>query len=127
MRASMKPLSVVVLQNSSKSAESLAKSLYPHFRVVNVARDLVELKNCIPRHRADVAIVDLELAGLDEVQRLKHDFSATNIVCTHRLADEKMWSKALAAGAIDCCASSDVRSIVLAASQMAQMFHSHAA
>jgi DNA-binding NarL/FixJ family response regulator len=124
---SMKPLSVVVFQNSSKTAETLAKSLYPHFRVVNVARDLEELKNAIPRHRADVAIVDLELAGIDDVQRLKRDFSATKIVCTHRLADEKMWSKALAAGAIDCCAASDVRAIVLAASELPQMAHSHAA
>lgn len=123
----MKPLSVVVFQNSSKSTESLAKSLYHHFRVVNVAGDINELRNSIPRHRADVAIVDLEMAGLDEVQRLKREFSATTIVCTHRLADEKMWSKALAAGAIDCCASSDVRSIVLAASQISQMAHSHAA
>jgi DNA-binding NarL/FixJ family response regulator len=123
----MKPLSVVVFQNNSRNAESLAKSLYPHFRMVNVARDLNELRNSIPRHRADVAIVDLELAGMDDVRRLKHDFSATTIVCTHRLADEKMWSRALAAGAIDCCATSDVRSIVLAASQMPQMAHSHAA
>lgn len=123
----MKPLSVVVYQNNSKNAEALAKSLYPHFRVVSVARDLDELRNSIPRHRADVAIVDLELAALDDVRRLKRDFSATKIVCTHRLADEKLWSKALAAGAIDCCASSDVRSIVLAATERPQMAHSHAA
>lgn len=123
----MKPLSVIVFQSNSKSAESLARSLYHHFRVVNVASNLNELRNSIPRHRADVAIVDLELAGIDEVQRLKRDFSATRIVCTHRLADEKMWSRALAAGAIDCCATSDVRSIVLAASQIPQMAHSHAA
>ncbi|HLW55144.1 MAG TPA: hypothetical protein VKW06_20105 [Candidatus Angelobacter sp.] len=123
----MKPLSVIVFQNNAKNAESLAKSLYPHFRVVNVARNLDELRNFIPRHRADVAIVDLELAGLNDVQSLKKDFAATTIVCTHRLADEKMWSRALAAGAVDCCASSDVRSIVLAASQLTQMAHSHAA
>lgn len=123
----MKPLSVIVFQNNNKSAESLAKSLYPHFRVVNVARDMQDLRYSIPRHRADVAIVDLELAGIDDIRRLKHDFAATRIVCTHRLADEKMWSKALAAGAIDCCATSDVRSIVLAASELPQMAHSHAA
>jgi len=123
----MKPLSVVVFQGNSKSAESLAKSLYPHFRMVNVAHDMAELETSIPRHRADVAIVDLELAGLEDVQRLKREFSATNFVCTHRLADEKMWSLALAAGAIDCCSNSDVRSIVLAASQIPRMAHSHAA
>lgn len=123
----MKPLSVVVFQGNSKSAELLAKSLYPHFRVVNVAHDMTELKTSIPRHRADVAIVDLELAGLDDVQRLTREFAATNFVCIHRLADEKMWSQALAAGAIDCCSNSDVRSIVLAASQIPRLVHSHAA
>ena len=65
---------------------------------------------------ADVAIVDLELAALSEVQQLKREFAATTIVCTHRLADETMWANALAAGAADCCYASDVRAIVLAAS-----------
>jgi hypothetical protein len=78
-------------------------------------------------HRADVAIVDLELARLDEVQQLCRQFTNTSIVCTHRLADEKLWTMALAAGAVDCCASSDVRAIVLAASNTSPMPHSHAA
>ncbi|MCU1256230.1 MAG: hypothetical protein JWM83_2529, partial [Candidatus Angelobacter sp.] len=33
----MKPLSVVVAQSNSKTAEMLAKSLYNHFRVVHLA------------------------------------------------------------------------------------------
>lgn len=123
----MKPLSVIVFQINSKSAESLAKSLYNHFRVVNVAGDLDELRRAIPRHSADVAIVDLERTGLDDVRQLHQEFTATSIVCTHRLADERMWSQALAAGAVDCCASSDVRAIVLAASNMPFESHAHAA
>jgi hypothetical protein len=36
-------------------------------------------------------------------------------VCTHRLADEKMWTTAMDAGAADVCPSFDTRSIVTAA------------
>ena len=123
----MKPLSVVVAHSNSKSAEMLAKSLYNHFRVVNVAGDLAQLRHAIPKHRADVAIIDLEMAALKEVQQLKHEFAATRIVCTHRLADEKMWTDALSAGAADCCSASDVRAIVLAASGTKPLSHAHAA
>jgi hypothetical protein len=74
-----------------------------------------------------VVIVDLELATIHEVHELKQEFIATTIVCTHRLADEKMWTDALAAGASDCCYSSDVRAIVLAASHTKTVSHAHAA
>jgi DNA-binding NarL/FixJ family response regulator len=123
----MKPLSVVVAQGNTKTAEMLAKSLYNHFRVVHLFRTLNELRQAIPSNRADVAIVDLELASLSEVQQLKREFASTTIVCTHRLADEKMWMDALAAGASDCCYSSDVRAIVLAASHTRTVSHAHAA
>ncbi len=123
----MRPLSVVVAQSNSKTAEMLAKSLYNHFRVVHLAGDVDELRLAIPRHRADVAIVDLELAAFSEVRQLKRDFATTTIVCTHRLADEEMWTAALAAGASDCCYSSDVRAIVLAACHTKLVAHAHAA
>jgi DNA-binding NarL/FixJ family response regulator len=123
----MKPLTVVVAQSNSITAETLAKSLYTHFRVVHLTADMNELRQAIPKSRADVVIVDLELATLKEVQQLKKDFFATTIVCTHRLADERMWMDALAAGASDCCYSSDVRAIVLAASHTKTVSHAHAA
>lgn len=123
----MKPLSVVVAQSNSKTAEMLAKSLYNHFRVVHLAGDLDEVRQAIPRYRADVAIIDLELAALSEVRQLTREFATTTIVCTHRLADEKMWTDALAAGAADCCYASDVRAIVLAASHTKTVSHAHAA
>jgi len=123
----MKPLSVIVAQGNTKSAEMLAKALYNHFRVVHLACDLNELRQAIPKYRADVAIVDLELAALSEVQRLKKEFPVTTIVCTHRLADETMWMDALAVGAADCCYSSDVRAIVMAASHTKTFAHAHAA
>jgi DNA-binding NarL/FixJ family response regulator len=123
----MKPLSVIVAQRDAKTADFLAKSLYNHFRVVATAGNLDDLVHSIPKHRADVAIVDLELAGMDQVQQLKSQFAQTTIVCTHRLADEKMWAEALAAGATDCCHTSDVRAIVLAAANVRPLVHSHAA
>jgi DNA-binding NarL/FixJ family response regulator len=123
----MKPLSVVVAQGNAKSADTLAKSLYNHFRVVNTVASVNELLYSIPKHRADVAIVDLELAGLEQVEQLTRQFAATTIVCTHRLADERMWAQALAAGAADCCHTSDVRAIVLAATNLKPMSHAHAA
>ncbi len=123
----MKPLSVVVAQSNSKSADSLVKSLYNHFRVVQVAHNLGELRSYIPQLRVDVAIVDLELAAIQEVQELRQQFPTVTIVCTHRVADEKMWTAALAAGASDCCYDSDVRAIVLAASHTQGASHAHAA
>jgi len=123
----MRPLSIVVAHSNNQTAELLAKSLYNHFRVVNVAGNLDELRHAIPRHRAHVAIVDLELAALPEVRQLKHEFEGTRIICTHRLADEKMWSDALSAGAADCCFTTDVRAIVLAASGTKPLSHAHAA
>jgi DNA-binding NarL/FixJ family response regulator len=123
----MKPLSVVVAQSNARTAESLAKSLYNHFRVVNTAGNLNDLLHSIPRHRADVAIVDLELADLDQVKKMAREFSGTTIVCTHRLADDKMWTEALSAGAADCCHTSDIRSIVFAASNVKPLSHAHAA
>lgn len=123
----MKPLSVVVAQGNAKTADSLAKSLYSHFRAVNVARNVLELRDSIPRNRADVAIIDLELAGVGEVQQLRKEFPQVTIVCTHRVADEKMWTEALSAGAADCCYSSDIRAIVLAASHTRGASHAHAA
>ena len=123
----MKPLSVVVAQSTLQGSESLARSLHNHLRLVNVARNVSELRNSIPRHRADVAVVDLELAGLVEVHELHKQFAATMIVCTHRLADERMWTDALAAGAADCCNASDVRAIVMAATSTKPLSHAHAA
>jgi DNA-binding NarL/FixJ family response regulator len=123
----MKPLSVVVAQSNSKTAEMLANSLDHHFRVVHLSSSVAELRQAIPKNRADVLIVDLELASLSEVQQLKQEFAATTIVCTHRLADEQMWMDALAVGATDCCYSSDVRAIVLAATHTKTVSHAHAA
>ena len=116
----MLPLTAVVVQSDPESAAALAASLLRHFHTVRIARSLEEVRAAIPRHRAEFAILDLELVGIADVQELRREFASLSIVCTHRLADEKLWAAASAAGAIDCCHVSDVRSIVLAAMRTAQ-------
>jgi DNA-binding NarL/FixJ family response regulator len=112
----MKPLSVVVAQQDPKFAEVLAASLNPHFRAVSVARSVAELRTAIPKHRADLAVVDLEMASLPDIAELRREFPQTVVVCTHRAPDEEMWPSVMEAGASDFCQSSDVRSIVMAVS-----------
>ena len=108
----MRPLNVVVAQLDSKNAERLASSLHSHFDAVAVARSLEELCDAIPRNHANVAVVDLELVSLTDLENLHHNFKDISIVCTHRVADEEMWASALAAGASDMCSSADVDNIV---------------
>jgi len=108
----MRHLNVVVAQLDSNNAQHLAASLYRQFESVVVARSLEELRDAIPRTRADVAIVDLELVGLADLEELHQTCRDTSILCTHRCADEEMWAAALAAGATDMCSSTDVDDIV---------------
>src|SRR5258708_4723149 len=123
----MKPLSIVIAYSSPKHAEALCRALDSHCGVMNVAANLQELLTAIPRHRADVAIVDLELAGLTDVQQLVRQFPATALICTHRLADDRMWAKALAARQTDFCNSTDLRAITIAASRAPNFSRAHAA
>ncbi|HEY1263534.1 MAG TPA: hypothetical protein VGF06_08420 [Terriglobales bacterium] len=95
---------------------------------MHAARSIEELRNLVVKYHPNVAVVDMELAQLPEVERLHHDFNGTSIVCTHRLADEEMWTAALSAGATDICSALDTRGIVDAAVHSAPVFtHSAAA
>jgi len=107
----MKPLNVVVAQLDTRNAERLASSLHSHFDTVAVARSLEELCDAIPKNSADVAVVDLELVSLSELKNLHNSFKDVSIVCTHRVADEEMWTLALAAGANDMCSSADADNV----------------
>jgi DNA-binding NtrC family response regulator len=113
----MKPLTVVIAQQDPKCAETLAASLHSHFRAISVARSVDELRTAIPKNRADLAVVDLELATLPDIAELHREFPQTVVVCTHRTPDEEMWSLVMEAGASDFCQNSDVRSIVMAATR----------
>ena len=123
----MKPMTVVVAQQDAKSAEALAASLNPHFRAVSVARSVDELRTAIPKHRADLAVVDLELASLPDIAQLHREFPQTVVVCIHRTPDEDMWTSVMEAGAAEFCQSSDIRAIVLAVSRDGQIANGAAA
>jgi DNA-binding NtrC family response regulator len=123
----MKPLSIVIAYSNPKHAEVLCRALDSHCRVMNLATSFQEMVTAISRHRANVAIVDLELPGLTDVQQLVRQFPATSMICTHRLADDRMWAKALSAGAVDFCNSSDVRAITSAACGASDFSHAQAA
>jgi DNA-binding NarL/FixJ family response regulator len=107
--------SVVLLQSNPEIAQSLAATLLSSFRSVHAVRSLEELRASILKHRARVVILDMEMAPLPEVERLSHEFPGISLVCTHRLADEEMWTAALGAGASDICPTNDTHSILNAA------------
>lgn len=111
----MQSLTVVLLQGDAGVAKSLASALSHAFSSVQQVQSLAELRNRIAKHRADVAVLDIETASLSEVEHLSHDFPGASIVCTHRVADEEMWAAALQAGAADVCPADDIPSIVRAA------------
>ena len=108
----MRPINVVLAHHDAVSAERLAASLGKQFRHLLLSKTAADVRSSIARFRAPFAIVDLELISIDELKQLCHQFPATAFVCIHRLADDKMWTEALAAGAVDCCSSSDLHGIL---------------
>ncbi len=123
----MKPLSLALLQGDAQTTRSLASSLCHHFTAIYSARSIEELRELIVRYRTEVVIVDMEVACLSEVERLHREFTGICIVCTHRLADEDMWTAAINAGAADICSSRDTRSIVTAALRSKESYGASAA
>jgi DNA-binding NarL/FixJ family response regulator len=123
----MQPFTVVIFQSDSRLSQCLVASLCNSFHSVHEVRSLDELQTSIARHRAAVAIVDMEIASLTDVEHLSHTFPEVCIVCTHRLADEAMWAAALRAGAADICPSCDTRGILRAALRSAAQARSVAA
>jgi len=110
----MRPINAVLVHRDPTLARALAESLQGQFRKLSVATNLSEARQAIGGLRATFVIVDLELLTYSELKKLCSDFPGTAFVCVHRLADEGMWSEALATGAVDCCQSSDLRGIRLA-------------
>jgi DNA-binding NtrC family response regulator len=123
----MTPLNVVIATTDSQAASQLAESLHRHFCSVAVARSIEEVRHAIPKHRAQLAIVDLELVNIRDVEELCAEFRQTQVVCTHRVPDEEMWAEALTAGAIDCCQNADVAGILDAVRRNIQEVRANAA
>ena len=111
----MQQTHVLLLQSDPNVAQTLAQSLANSFHGVHVAQSVDELRHAAAKHQPFAIIVDLETASLGEVESLKRDFQETRIVCNHRVADEEMWTRSLNVGADDCCPTSDMRGILIAA------------
>ena len=99
----MESLCVVVFQSDPKTAETLSVGLSQHFEVVYTARTYKEVAAAVAQHRAEALVLDLEVSGPGEVERLHHEFPRLCIVGTHRLADDKLWAEAMSLGATDIC------------------------
>jgi DNA-binding NtrC family response regulator len=123
----MQPLNVVLLQSDSRIAQSLVSALTNNFGSVHQVQSLEEVRSSIAKHRAGVAILDMEAASMSDVAHLSREFPKACIVCTHRLADEDMWTAAVNAGAADVYPPSDTRGIVRTALRNASMTQSAAA
>jgi DNA-binding NarL/FixJ family response regulator len=123
----MRPLNVVLAQRDPLTAARLANSLRPEFRNLAIAESLPEIRSAVARLRAPLALIDLESISLRDLKQLCADFPATAFVSLHRLADEAIWSDSLAAGAADCCQSSDVQSILFAADRYVPVVRTAAA
>lgn len=111
----MNSLSVALLQKDARVARLVSGQLCHHFRTIRVAQSAAELREIIPRFRPDVVVADMETASLSEIQQLRREFAGLCIVCTHRIADEDMWTAAIEAGATDLCSATDTRGILTAA------------
>jgi hypothetical protein len=111
----MRPFNVVLAHHDAVSAEHLAASLSKEFRNLVLAKSTGEARSAVARFRAPFAVVDLELVTFPELKQLCHEFPATAFVCVHRLADDRLWTEALARGAVDCCQSEDLHGILVAA------------
>jgi hypothetical protein len=121
----MRPINAVLAYHDPRSAEHLAAVLRSQFRSLVVTKSADEVGSAIARLRAPFAVVDLELISLPELKQLCAQFSSTAFVCIHRLADDRMWTEALASGAVDCCQSSDVHGILLASERYVVLSRAH--
>jgi DNA-binding NtrC family response regulator len=121
----MKPCSLVVLEKDARIARGLVSSLHRHIQSIRVTNSCTALHDEIAKRRAQMAVVDIEQACLEEISKLHQEYPHLMIVCTHRLADDAMWVEALRAGASDLCGAFDLRSIV--SSVLGLMRHSQAA
>ena len=99
----MEPISVVVYQCDPRTAQSLAVGLSQKFSSVHLAPTREDLRPVIKSNRAQVLVFDMETSSTGEVERIHDEFPNLSIVCTHRLADDELWTEAMSRGAADVC------------------------
>jgi DNA-binding NarL/FixJ family response regulator len=122
----MQPITVVLAHHDSASAETLARSVEKQFLNLATAKNAEDLRHNIARLRAPLVIVDLELVNFQELGELCREFPTTAFVCTHRLADDAMWSQSLAMGAVDCCLPGDLGHVLQASHRYIAIKEAHA-
>lgn len=122
----MLSLNVVLAQHDPTAASTLLNNLRGQCRAVTVS-EKEHLRQEILRSRAQVAVLDLEMFSLPEVKKICNEFQHVSIVCTHRLADEEIWTDVMNAGASDCCLPNDVNGILFAVRRTAARARSAAA
>lgn len=122
----MLSLNVVLAQHDPTAVSALVNNLRGQCRAVTVA-DKNQLRHALLNSRANVAVLDLEMFSLPEVQEICNEFRNVSIVCTHRLADEELWTRVMNAGAADCCLPSDVNGILFAVRRYAAHARGNAA
>jgi len=122
----MLSLNVVLAQHDPTATSSLVNNLRGQCRAVTVTKK-DQIRDEIRRSRASVAVLDLELFSLNEVRDLCDEFKGVSVVCTHRLADEEIWTDVMNAGASDCCLPNDVNGIMFAVRRYAARGRSAAA
>jgi len=111
----MQHTNIVLLQSDPNVAQTLAALLSNSFHQVHVAKSVDELRSAVAKYRSEAIVLDLESASLADVEKLKKEFDGVRVICTHRVADEEMWTRTLNVGADDCCPSSDMRGILSSA------------
>jgi len=109
----MQSTTVVVSQADEITAQRLAERLRAHFHRV-VLSGVEELPQNLRNHRASLAVLDMDLVTLEQIQELSRVFEDIAFVCTHRAPDAELYLACVEAGAADCCHSSDIVSIVRA-------------
>ncbi len=106
---------VLMAQNDPAMAQALSNDLHAHFAGVVVAENASEVRPLLLRYPGvRMAVLDLEVVNLEEVRELAQTFRDLIIVCTHRSPDDRMWTAALAAGAVEYCHPDDIRAILRA-------------
>ncbi len=114
----MQPHNIIIALSDPSHAEDIASQLHAHFKSVSVALDCDQLRRVLRRQHADLIVLDLEMATLHELRMLCVDFPSSHVICTHRLADESLWTSALNAGAMDFCDCVTLKTILHAAENM---------
>jgi hypothetical protein len=107
---------IVILQNNPARAKNLMASVQSVSGSVFHVQSLAELRKLALKSSIRVGILDLEVVTFPEIARLRQQLGI-EIVCTHHAPDDAMWTKALGAGAFDCCCDEDVPSICRAIQQ----------